>query len=247
MWWSGSVGEDDGLRTLPRGLVGRIHSMSRLMFILPWIGLGCTAAAPTRPCPPGAQPSRAPSALASTNVTHVGWLPVSPANYARLPWRLDGRFCLVEFNRCPFESASVPRCPADAQPTPDFDSHTGHIVTVGGRLTIGWIGSTHKGCSVFGPCCNEHQAPLVLEPDYEHRVVLLDSELPAVCKGDQTRLCCPVDSVGRAVLARGVVRRMTEVPGTDATLVMERPEICITDGNTSANTFTVPGTERKAR
>lgn len=198
---------------------------------VPWFAIACSASPPPTPCLATVPTSRP---YASFDITkspqeQIGWISAAPRNYERAPWRLEGAACLVETDRCPFEPQHVPRCPDGVRPGEDLERHDGEIVVVAGRLRIGYVGFTHKACglSVENQCCNQHTSPIVLETADSRRIALRDDRLELVeCKGDKTRLCCPVDTVGRRVFARGRLKVIEKDTATEATFLMDGAEIC---------------------
>ena len=137
----------------------------------------------------------------------------------------SGPSCLSS-RACPAPAPLAPCATSDAVVTldavADHDELAGKEVAVEGPLEMGEGTCTLAGC--YGPdprgaCCNRCGQALALGS----RNALQLFGPATMCKGDESRVCCPVDVRGQAVVAHGTLR----VQGTPKTWFLEDARLCV--------------------
>lgn len=134
----------------------------------------------------------------------------------------------------PCDAAAPPKCTDSPRPKTlddvfaSGDKLGGATVTVAAPLHPGPMRCTRMACSVERPCCNRCGSGMVLavgDPNQgAARMIFLQGE-GLDCSGDDSGVCCPVSTGGRAVMATGTLRVQGDAT-TGFTYLLEGARLC---------------------
>ena len=179
-------------------------------------------------CPTAPAPTRLSPPLHDARTTPprpVGWASSANSSSTRDQTR-NPKSCFAAAG-CPYAPHSLPRCPPEAAPDPNWWDlgRVGSVVIAPGNLETLFGSTTQAGCSVVHPCCNTERAQLVVRTTYG-RITLTSPSNPFAfqCVGDQSADCCPF-APGQTVLVKGLM----SAPYAFNNYTMADPELCVVE------------------